>query len=295
MMKSKIFKLNFVLVLVVLLAFCIVQSFAGPNITAAKTKISTVNWNMMSRSASGGRSNTNLYWLKFSFLDKATSSATIQEICSNEFRQLKSQMNMPGYFYSFYSDGACPNGEKYGMGIIFRGQEITHQLHTFRDQKVFTRATPPYNIKLQYGNGARGMICVKHRYLGKSISSCVTHIDFDMNSSKSYIKNNYIGNKQLKQYKDYGTMFSLGAGGAWNKSDVTFLNGDFNQYPDAVAKYASGYKSLVKQNTHNALEKSGPRIQLDYILVPNNITGELSFINCKLNSDHCMTGGSVWV
>ena len=90
-------------------------------------------------------------------------------------------------------------------------------------------------------------------------------------------------------------MFSLGAGGSWNVADITFLNGDFNQFPSAVARNISGYKSAVVANTHNALLWTGPKYQLDYILVPNDSKSGPAFKPvCNLGSDHCMIGASVW-
>ena len=287
MKKNKIFKMNLLLMLTIVMVFSTAQGFAAtPRATAPKTKISTVDWNKMSLSPyTHKKSDTNLYWFKFAFLDKSMSSGTIQEICTGEFNQLKSDMRMPGYFFPIIRHHNCPPGEYYGMGIIFRGKELAHQVHVFKDQ-----ATPTQT----YGKGALGMICVKHSYLNKKITSCVTHLDFPKVTGG--INNNWIGIKQLKQYTLYGTLFDIGAGGKnYNKSDVIFLNGDFNQLPNSVAGSISGYKSTVVANTHNALSKNGPSYQLDYILVPNNLQSSPTFEPaCNLGSDHCMIGASVW-
>ncbi|MEI2833930.1 MAG: hypothetical protein V9G25_03970 [Acidimicrobiia bacterium] len=71
----------------------------------------------------------------------------------------------------------------------------------------------------------------------------MTHIAFT--TVKHYIRDNALGGRQLAQYKLYGSLFSLGAGGSWNVADITFLNGDFNQFPSAVAKNTSGFKSAL--------------------------------------------------
>ena len=290
--KSKLFKINILLVVMAFLSIGLVQVFAGPNNTTAKTKISTVNWNMMSRSNSdpktGVRTKTNLYWFKFAFLDKSMSSGTLQEICSNDFEQLKKDMQMQGYFYPFFSDNSCPKGEKYGIGIIFRGHQIGVKY------KVFENQNQPW---MKFGNYARGAICVKHAYLGKVITSCVSHLTFDVSSSKHYIYNNDIGRRQLTEYSEFAKDFAYWTGGKpWAGSSVTFLNGDFNQYPDSVKGQTKGWQDLVKKNTHNALDSKGPQTQLDYILVSEWIwTGRESHTSCNLGSDHCLTSASVTV
>ena len=287
MKKNKIFKMNLLLMLTIVMVFSTAQGFAAtPRATAPKTKISTVDWNKMSLSPyTHKKSDTNLYWFKVAFLDRSMSSGTIQEICTGEFNQLKSDMRMPGYFFPIIRHHNCPPGEYYGMGIIFRGKELAHQTHVFKDQNYSSYT---------YGNWARGMICVKHLYLGKKITSCVTHLDFNI-KVKHFIRDNWIGGRQLAQYKLYSSMFSLGAGGSWNVADITFLNGDFNQFPSAVARNISGYKSAVVANTHNALLWTGPKYQLDYILVPNDSKSGPAFKPvCNLGSDHCMIGASVW-
>ena len=292
MKKNRIFKISLLLMLTIVLIFGTAQGFAStPKVakSTVKTKISTVDWNMMSitgpPTANQKRTNTNLYWFKFAFLDKSMSSGTLQEICSNEFNQLKSDMKMPGYFFPYYTSPACPRGEKLGMGVIYRGKRIASWQKVFKDQTYKTHS---------YGNYARGMVCVKHLYLEKQISTCVTHIAFDT-KVKHYIRDNALGGRQLKESIIYSTLFSLGAGGKSNVADITFLNGDFNQFPSAVAKNTSGFKSAVVAPTHNALLWTGPKYQLDYIMVPSGLTSSPAFKPvCNLGSDHCMIGASVW-
>ena len=91
MKKNKIFKISLLLMLTIVLAFSTAQSFAAtPRATAPKTKISTVDWNKMSLSPyTHKKSDTNLYWFKFAFLDKSMSSGTIQEICTVSLISLK--------------------------------------------------------------------------------------------------------------------------------------------------------------------------------------------------------------
>ena len=289
MKQNKIFKISLLLTLSILLVFSTTQGFASTpkeSTSNYKTKISTVQWNMMSRDASTGkRSKTNLYWFKFAFLDLSMSSGTLEEICESDFNQHKKDMKMPGYFWPFKDYSVCPSGGRVGMGVIYRGKLITAQKHVFKDQR---------NPASTYGKDAQGLVCVKHLYPVNKISTCVTHIAFD-NKVKHYIRDNALGGRQLAQYKLYGSLFSLGAGGSWNVADITFLNGDFNQFPSAVAKNTSGFKSAVVAPTHNALLWTGPKYQIDYIMVPNGLTSSPAFApNCKLGSDHCMIGASVW-
>lgn len=264
------------------LSIGLVQVFAGPNNTAAKTKISTVDWNMQRKGSD------SLYWFKFAFLDKSTASGTIQEICSNDFRKLKSDMKMQGYFYSLMVLGSCPKGEVSGMGVIFRGDEISRFAKTFSNQKA---------SDLTYGKGATGMLCVKHAYLGKSISTCTTHLDYVATDKKFHIWNNVIGGDQLQEYIKRSNYFGDTYGGSQWKSDVTFASGDFNHFAKDVKAKVPGYKSLVNSNTHDALKAGGPTYQLDYIMVSNSISkfGESFKPSCNLGSDHCMIGGYVWV
>jgi hypothetical protein len=280
--KSKVFKVNIILAAMVLLSIGLVQVFAA---SPEETKISTVNWNMMSTDGNKGRSNTNLYWFKFAFLDRSMASGTIQEICSNEFETLKNDMKMQGYFYKYYWHGACPKGEYYGMGIIFRGKKIGATRRPFTAQP---------NKSFKYGAQARGMICVKHLYLDKRITSCVSHIWFDKDQ-RYHIKNNFEGGKQLREYEAAAKDYAYWTGGYnWAGSNVIFLNGDFNQLPDAVKRNAPEWQDLVKRNTHDA--RKTPTIQLDYIMVPWWILGrQEGHTSCNVGSDHCLTIGSVWV
>ena len=81
MKQSNIFKISLLLMLTIVLAFSTAQSFAAtPRATTPKTKISTVNWNMMSRDSNGKRSKTDLYWFKFAFLDLSMSSGTLLKL-----------------------------------------------------------------------------------------------------------------------------------------------------------------------------------------------------------------------